>query len=404
MKYILVLLDGMADFPIDSLGGKTPVEAARTPSIDRLLKTAEIGTVKTVPDGMSPGSDVANLSVLGYDPSVYYSGRSPLEALSIGVNLGDDDMAVRCNLVTLSEDDDFESKTMVDYSAGEITTPEAKELMQGIEEKFGTKLFKFYGGVSYRHCLVVNGGAELKDKMTLTPPHNITGKKIAQYLPKGELSKEFIKLYKESYKYLSRHEINIQRIQKGLRPANCVWLWGQGVKPKLESFEERYGKKGAIISAVDLLKGIAIGAGMKSIDVEGATGTLNTNFSGKAKAAIEALKENDFCFIHLEAPDECGHHGNLKGKIKSIELIDEKVIGAIVSHFERTGEEFAMLITPDHYTPISTMTHDGTAVPYLMFSSKQNLGGAVDYSEKEANRGRKIETQGELIRRFFALK
>ncbi len=394
MKYILVLCDGMADFKIDALGGKTPLEAAKKPNIDFMAKTAMQGFVKTVPDGMKPGSDVANLSALGYDAKACYTGRSPLEALSLGIDLQPTDVALRCNLVTLSDDEPYEAKTMIDYSSGEITTAESELLMKSVAQSLNDNTFEFYPGVSYRHCLVCHNGRTDSD---LTPPHDITGKKIAGYLPKGYNADVYLSLMKKSAEILKSHPVNLERKRQGKRTADSIWLWGQGTKPRLQSFYERYGIKGAMISAVDLLKGIAVGSGMQSIDVEGATGTIDTNFDGKAKAALDALKNNDFCFIHLEAPDECGHQKDAKGKTRSIELIDEKIIGAIIKGMK--GSEFKMLVMPDHFTPIATGTHDATPVPFLMYSSSKPLGKGETFNEFTPTG--KILTPFELINLFF---
>lgn len=394
MKYILVLCDGMADFKIDALGGKTPLEAAKKPNIDFMAKTAMQGFVKTVPDGMKPGSDVANLSALGYDAKACYTGRSPLEALSLGIDLQPTDVALRCNLVTLSDDEPYEAKTMIDYSSGEITTAESELLMKSVAQSLNDNTFEFYPGVSYRHCLVCHNGRTDSD---LTPPHDITGKKIAGYLPKGYNADVYLSLMKKSAEILKSHPVNLERKKQGKRTADSIWLWGQGTKPRLQSFYERYGIKGAMISAVDLLKGIAVGSGMQSIDVEGATGTIDTNFDGKAKAALDALKNNDFCFIHLEAPDECGHQKDAKGKTRSIELIDEKIIGAIIKGMK--DSEFKMLVMPDHFTPIATGTHDATPVPFLMYSSSKPLGKGETFNEFTPTG--KILTPFELINLFL---
>ena len=394
MKYILVLCDGMADFKIDALGGKTPLEAAKKPNIDFMAKTAMQGFVKTVPDGMKPGSDVANLSALGYDAKACYTGRSPLEALSLGIDLQPTDVALRCNLVTLSDDEPYEAKTMIDYSSGEITTAESELLMKSVAQSLNDNTFEFYPGVSYRHCLVCHNGRTDSD---FTPPHDITGKKIADYLPKGYNADVYLSLMKKSAEILKSHPVNLERKRQGKRTADSIWLWGQGTKPRLQNFTERYGIKGAMISAVDLLKGIAVGSGMQSIDVEGATGTIDTNFDGKAKAALDALKDNDFCFIHLEAPDECGHQKDAKGKTRSIELIDEKIIGAIIKGLN--GSPFKMLVMPDHFTPIATGTHDATPVPFLMYSSTKELGKGETFNEFTPKG--KILTPFELINLFL---
>lgn len=398
MKYILVLGDGMADLVVP--GGKTPLEAANKPNIDALACSGRLGLVKTIPDGFSPGSDTANLSVLGYSPKKYYTGRSPLEAVSLGIDLGDGDLAFRANLVTLSEDEPFENKTMVDYSAGEISSAEAKELIAAVDEKLGGGAFKFYAGKSYRHIMVAKNGIE---GGILTPPHDISGQKITNYLPKGVYREEFLRLYAEANAVLENHPINEARRRRGLNPANCIWLWGEGRRPKLDSFWEKYGKRGAMISAVDLLKGIGRAAGMTVLEVEGATGTLDTNFSGKAEAALSALNDHDFVYIHIEAPDECGHHGDFFGKTKAIEKIDSEIVAKIVKSLSGRGEDFSLLILPDHTTPIQRMTHGSEAVPYLMWSSKQKLGSFPRYDEITAASSGVFVNAGELLPAFFAL-
>lgn len=402
MKYVLVLLDGMADYPISALGGKTPLEAAHTPTMDRLASRSELGRVRTVPDGFKPGSDVANLGALGYDVKKCYTGRSPLEALSMGIKLKDDDLAMRANLVTLSSEEDFENKTMLDYSGGEISTDEARILISYLSERLLEKDFKLYPGVSYRHCLIAE---HRRPNEILTPPHDITGKKIADYLPNGDLGELLTSLIKKSYELLRNHPVNLERIKLGKRPANALWFWGEGTKPAIESFYDKYGKKGVMISAVDLLKGIAIGGGMTSIDVDGATGTLDTNFDGKAAAAISSLEGGaDFCMVHLEAPDECGHQGDVEGKVKSIELIDERIISPIFERLDGSGEDFAMLIMPDHYTPLSKRTHSSEPVPYMLYSSKSPLGKHSEYSEKTCEMsGVTYENPNELTKKFLTL-
>ena len=403
MKYALILGDGMADYPVPALNGKTPLEVARKPYMDMLAATGKIGLVKTVPDGFKPGSDVANLGAMGYDAAKCYTGRSPLEALSIGIDMKDDDIAVRTNLVTLGDEEPFENKTMLDYSSGEITTEESRELIRFLQENVGSDEFSFHAGVSYRHCLIIaHGSADMK----LTPPHDISGKRIGEYLPAGAYADKLTALTKQSYELLKDHPINKKRVLSGKNPANSVWFWGQGTKPALDDFRSRYGLKGGMVSAVDLLKGIAIGAGMKSVDVEGATGTLSTNFAGKAQAAIDMLSSGtDFVFVHLEAPDECGHQGDLAGKIKAIELIDEKILGPIYERLKSSGEDFALLVMPDHFTPVSILTHSREPVPFLMYSSKAALGnGKAAYNERTATEnGIFYEKPWELTREFFSL-
>jgi len=400
MKYVVILGDGMADYPIDSIDGKTPLMVANKPNIDALCKKGEIGLVKTVPNGLKPGSDVANLAVMGYNPKSCYTGRSPLEALSIGIDLKDDDIAIRCNLVTLSDDEKYEDKTMVDYSSGEITTPEAKELIEYLQSKLGNDSIAFYAGVSYRHCLVKH---HAKVGTTFTPPHDISSKKITDYLPKDLYGNEMLELMKKSYELLKDHPINQARIKAGKNPANSIWLWGEGTKPQLQSFESKWGIKGSVISAVDLLKGIGIGAKMEVINVEGACGTYKTNFKGKAEAAIDSLKRNDYVYIHMEAPDECGHQGDLEHKILSIERIDSIVVKYVVDELKKLGEDFSILVAPDHPTPIALRTHVSDPVPYLIYRSNKILSNKADtYNEKTAKEsGIYYDTAEKLIERFI---
>ena len=361
-----MLCDGMADEPNEALGNSTPMEKANKPCMDSLAAKAEVGIVKTVAEGLKPGSDVANLSVLGYEPAVYYSGRSPLEAASIGIDLKDTDVTLRCNLVTLSDDEDYENKTILDYCADDISSEEAKILIEYIQEKLGNDVFRFYPGVSYRHCLVWSNGNPHPG--VLTPPHDITGKVITDYIPKGEAVDELYDLMKKSYDLLKDHPVNQARIARGKRPANSIWLWGEGTKPLLDNFSEKFGIKGSMISAVDLLKGIAICAGMNSVDVDGATGYLDTNFDGKCKAAIEEFKNGaDLVYVHVEAPDECGHRGEIENKVKAIEMIDEHILGPVVE-FLKGYDDFAVLVCPDHPTPLSIRTHTSTPVPYLIYA------------------------------------
>ena len=402
MKYALILGDGMADYPVPALGGRTPLEVADTPAMDLLAKTGKVGLVKTVPDGYKPGSDVANLGALGYDAKVCYTGRSPLEALSMGIDMKEDDVALRTNLVTLSEEENFEDKTMKDYSAGEITTAEARELVAFLQEKLGDERFSFHPGVSYRHCLIIAHGST---DMQLTPPHDISGKRIGEYLPKGDFAAELTDLIKRANALLSEHPINKKRVLNGQNPANSIWFWGQGTRPALENFEQRYGLKGGMVSAVDLLKGIAKGAGMKSVDVEGATGTLSTNFAGKAKAACDLLDGGcDFVFVHLEAPDECGHQGDLEGKIKAIECVDGKILTPVLEHLRASGEDFAVMVMPDHFTPVSLLTHSREPVPFLMYASFRALGDGRAYNEKSAaESGVYYDDPSVLAREFFSL-
>lgn len=403
MKYLVMLCDGMADEPNEALGNSTPMEKANKPCMDSLAAKAEVGIVKTVAEGLKPGSDVANLSVLGYEPAVYYSGRSPLEAASIGIDLKDTDVTLRCNLVTLSDEEDYEKKTILDYCADDISSEEAKILIEYIQEKLGNDKFRFYPGVSYRHCLVWSNGNPHPG--VLTPPHDITGKVITDYIPKGEAVDELYDLMKKSYDLLKDHPVNKARIARGKRPANSIWLWGEGTKPLLDNFSEKFGKKGSMISAVDLLKGIAICAGMNSVDVEGATGYLDTNFDGKCKAAIEEFKKGaDLVYIHVEAPDECGHRGEIENKVKAIEMIDEHILAPVVE-FLRGYDDFAVLVCPDHPTPLSIRTHTSTPVPYLIYDSKNEIDSGVNvFCEKEARETGNYIEKGFTMMNYFLTK
>ncbi|WP_370740139.1 cofactor-independent phosphoglycerate mutase [Ruminococcus sp.] len=403
MKYLVMLCDGMADEPNEALGNSTPMEKANKPCMDSLAAKAEVGIVKTVAEGLKPGSDVANLSVLGYEPAVYYSGRSPLEAASIGIDLKDTDVTLRCNLVTLSDDEDYENKTILDYCADDISSEEAKILIEYIQEKLGNDKFRFYPGVSYRHCLVWRNGNPHPG--VLTPPHDITGKVITDYIPKGEAVDELYDLMKKSYDLLKDHPVNQARIARGKRPANSIWLWGEGTKPLLDNFSEKFGIKGSMISAVDLLKGIAICAGMNSVDVDGATGYLDTNFDGKCKAAIEEFKNGaDLVYVHVEAPDECGHRGEIENKVKAIEMIDEHILDPVVE-FLKGYDDFAVLVCPDHPTPLSIRTHTSTPVPYLIYDSKNEINSGVKvFCEKEARETGNYIEKGFTMMNYFLTK
>lgn len=383
MKYLVVLCDGMADTPSPLLGGKTPMELSDKPLMDSLAKLSEVGLCKTVAKGLKPGSDVANLSVLGYDPTVSYTGRSPLEAASIGIDLKDTDVTLRCNVVTLSDEELFEDKTMVDYCAGDISTAEAALIIKTIEEKLGNEIYSFYSGVSYRHCLVVkNGTTELGD---MTPPHDISGRVIGKYLSKHKNAEPLIALMKKSYDILKDHPVNIERMKKGERPANSIWLWGEGTKPAMQNFKEKNGVSGCIISAVDLLKGIGICAGMETPEVEGATGYIDTNFEGKANAAIDAFKNGtDLVYIHVEAPDECGHRAEPENKVLAIELIDKKVLEPVKKALDNMGEDYRILICPDHPTPLQTKTHSSEPVPFMIYDSRKVLDGVSTFTEDTA--------------------
>lgn len=380
MKYVIVLGDGMADYPIDEIGGMTPLEYAKTPTLDMLSAKSEIGLVHTIPEGMSPGSDTANLSVIGYDPKIYYSGRSPLEALSIGVDMDTTDISFRCNIVTLSEDEEeYEKKTIIDHSSSEISTEDAAVLLEAVRKELEDDLYKFYVGTSYRHLTIWKNGKVLP----LTPPHDILTKVIGEYLPEDEVLRNMMK---KSYDILANHPINIERKKQGLNPANSIWFWGAGTRPTLTSFEEKNKKNGVMISAVDLLKGIAVGAGLTNIEVEGANGGLHTNYEGKANAAVKALTTDgfDFAYIHVEAPDEMGHQGSMERKIKAIENLDAKVIKIVYDALTASGEDFRMLVLPDHPTPIVLRTHSSEPVPYILYDSTENKESVLKYNEKDA--------------------
>ena len=383
----------MADLPIESLGNKTPLEYAVTPKMDELASKGEIGMVHTIPDGMKPGSDTANLSVLGYNPRQYYSGRSPLEALSIGVPMKDTDVALRCNIVTLSEEEDtYEERTMVDHSASEISTEECAVLLEAVRKELETDIYKFYVGTSYRHCLIWANGKVVD----LVQPHDILGQKIGDKLPQDEALRTMMK---KSYDILVNHPINIERKKKGLNPANSCWFWGAGTKPSLSPFEEKTHLKGAMISAVDLLKGIAVGSSMKVITVEGANGGLDTNYEGKAQAAIDVLtKDNyDFVYVHLEGPVEMGHLGSVEKKVKAIERLDARIIKPIVEGLEAAGEEFRLVVLPDHPTPISIRTHTSENVPYLLYDSRKEQQHDWHYNEREASQTDNFIAEGHKL-------
>lgn len=404
MKYIVVLGDGMADHKIKVFNDKTCLEQAKTPVLDVLAPKAMLGKCKTVPQGMKPGSDVANMSVLGFNPHDYYTGRSPLEAVSIGIQLKDTDVTLRCNLVTLSDEENYEDKTMVDYSAGEISTEEAAELINYLKTELDNEKYTLYAGISYRHCLVVDNGEIGHD---LTPPHDISDKKITQHLPKGKHADVYLEMMKKSYELLKNHPVNKRRIAQGKNPANSVWLWGEGTKPALSPFEKLRGLKGGIISAVDLVKGIAMLADMQIIDVDGITGNYDTNFKGKALKAVEALKNGlDFVYIHMEAPDECGHHGDYNHKVYSIEQIDSVVIKTIIDELSGIGQDFAMLVCPDHPTPCDLKTHTSDPIPFLIYSNKYDFGnGATRYTEDEAEKTSLYISEGStLIEKLLSIK
>lgn len=402
MKYLVVLCDGMADYPVEELGGKTPLEAADTPNMDALAKDAKVGLVKTVQDGMKPGSDVANLSVLGYDPMVYYTGRSPLEAGSIGIDMKKTDVALRCNLVTVSDEPNYEDKTLVDYCADDISTEDARVLVEYIEEKLGCEEFRFYTGVAYRHCLIWDNGTT--DLGGLTPPHDITGKPVREYMP-NKRSGNAVKLQElmeKSYELLKDHPLNKARVEKGLRPANSIWLWGEGVRAELDDFKNKYGLKASMISAVDLLKGIGKFSGMKVINVEGATGYIDTNFKGKADAAIKEFENGqDFVYIHVEAPDECGHRAEIQNKVKAIEIIDKTILGPVTDALRKMGD-FKVMVTPDHATPLCLKTHTNDPIPFFIYDSTKPQNGADTFNEKTAKATGVYVDEGFTIMKDFA--
>ena len=393
MKYIVVLGDGMADEPLPELGNRTPLMAAITPQLDQLAHISELGMAYTIPEGMKPGSDTANLAVLGYNPRIYYSGRSPLEALSIGVDMKETDIALRCNIVTLSEDElPYEQKTILDHSSGEISTEDAAILIEAVRKEIENDIYKFYVGTSYRHLTIWDQG----EVVDLAQPHDILGRVIGEYLPQEAALREMMR---KRYDILNNHPLNMERKARGLNKANSLWFWGAGTKPLLTSFEEKNHKKGAMISAVDLLKGIAVGAGMKVIEVPGADGTLHTNYEGKALAAVKVLLEDnyDFVYIHVEAPDEMGHQGNIDNKIKAIEYLDQRVIKVVMEEMEKSGVAYRMLVMPDHPTPIRLRTHTSDPVPYLLYDSTGNQNNPWFYNEEEG------KTSGNVVREGYTV-
>ncbi len=393
MKYVVVLGDGMADQPIAELDNKTPLEFATTPMMDELAAKSELGMVHTIPEGMSPGSDTANLSVLGYDPKKYYSGRSPLEALSIGVDMKDTDVVFRTNIVTLTEDDvPFEEQKILDHSSGEISTEDAAVLLDAVKAELAREGYDFYLGTSYRHCLVEDKG----EVLDMTPPHDVLGQAIGQYLPTDPV---LLDMMKRSYDILKNHPLNLERKAAGLNPANSCWFWGAGTRPALSSFEEKTGKTGAMISAVDLLKGIAVGSSMKVITVEGANGGLHTNYEGKATAAVEVLTKDDydFVYIHVEAPDEMGHQGSKERKITAIEYLDQRIIRPVYEGLKAAGVDFRMAILPDHPTPICLRTHTSDNVPYLLYDSTAEQSQTWHYNEREGVASGNLVAEGHKL-------
>ncbi len=399
MKYIVVLCDGAADTPVPELDGKTPLEAANKPNIDRLASMGEMGMVTTVPDNLPPGSDVANLAVFGYDPQIYYTGRSPLEAMSMNVPLELTDTTFRTNLVTLSDEENYEDKTMVDYSSDEITTAEAAELIKAVNEGLKTEEYEFFSGISYRHLMVWHNK---ENNFDLVPPHDISDRKIREYLPKDET---ILALMKKSHEILKNHPVNIERVSRGLHPANSIWIWGNGTKPNLDLYKDKFGISGAVISAVDLIKGIGKCAGLDVIDIEGATGTVTTNFDGKAEAAVEALRGGaDFVYVHLEAADEAGHRREIENKVLAIELIDKKIVAPIIASLEEDGEDYAILIMPDHPTPLAIKTHTRDAIPYLIYKSNEKHSiKKISYTEANAAKTGNVVASGyKIIRKLLS--
>lgn len=382
MKYVVVLCDGMADYPVPALGGKTPMMVAKKPHIDALAAKAEVGLVRTVAPGLKPGSDVANMSVLGFDPHRFYTGRSPLEAASIGIDMKDSDVSLRTNLVTLSDKgESFADKVIEDYCADDISTEEARQLIEAVQAAFGGGEYDFYTGVSYRHCLIWHGGTTELGNMT--PPHDITGKVIGPHLSTAETARPLLEMMEKSFDLLKDHPVNKARVAAGRRPANCIWLWGEGKRPALRPFEALYGIKGGMVSAVNLLKGIANCAGMEVAEVPGATGYIDTDFEGKAKAALDLLTRNDLVYVHFEAPDECGHRNEPENKVKAIEMIDSRVLPILEKGLEQY-EDYKILLLPDHPTPIVTRTHASDPVPYLLYQKSAPKTGVDTINEETA--------------------
>ncbi|APG29007.1 cofactor-independent phosphoglycerate mutase [Syntrophotalea acetylenivorans] len=400
MKYVVLLGDGMADEPLAELNGQTPLQAADTPNMDRLARQGALGMVQTIPAGYPPGSDVANLSAFGYDPAVCYTGRSPLEAASMGVELGPDDIAFRLNLVTLGDRDG--EVYMDDFSAGHIGSEQAGQLVEALQQEFGGENFSFHPGVSYRHLMVWHGG---RDQLSFTPPHDITGQPVAEFLPKGEGAETLQDLANRAKALLETHEVNRERIASGNKPANAIWLWGHGRAPQMETLRQKFGISGAVISAVDLIKGIGVYAGLDVIEVPGATGYLDTDYLAKGRYALESLKTRDYVYVHVEAPDEASHSGDLPEKIRAIESFDELVVGTVLEGLPALGE-FRLMVLPDHPTPISKMTHTGDAVPFILFDSRAkdnpNAFAGSAYHEKAAvDTGFFIEHGYELMNRLI---
>lgn len=400
MKYMILLYDGMADEPVPELGGKTPMMCAKKPRFDYFASKGEVGMVRTVAKGLKPGSDVANLSVLGYDPEKCYTGRSPLEALSMGIDMKETDVSLRCNLVTLSDEENYEDKRMLDYCAGDISSEEAAEIIKSVNEHFKNDIYEFFAGIQYRHCLIWHGGTTELGEMT--PPHDIFGKVIGEYLSTAKNAEKLVDMMKRSYDFLKEHPVNKKRIAEGKKPANSIWLWGEGRKPMLDNFYDLRGKKGAIVSAVDLLKGIGKAAGMETPEVEGATGYIDTNFKGKAECAAKLLETNDFVYLHFEATDECGHRGEAQNKIKAIEMLDDIVLPIVTEALEKYGD-YKVMILPDHPTPIVKRTHTADPVPYMIYHKMGEKDSGVDSINEEsaAKTGNFVDFGPSLIERFL---
>ncbi|MDP3041778.1 MAG: cofactor-independent phosphoglycerate mutase [Candidatus Omnitrophota bacterium] len=396
-KYIVLVGDGMADYPLEELGMRTPLEAARTPNMDFIAKNGCLGQAKTIPDKMTPASDVANLSILGYDPKKYYSGRGPLEAANLGIELEDDDVAFRCNLITTGGD------KLLDYSAGHIKSTEAHTLIKFIDQKLGNNKLRFFPGVSYRHLLLVKRGAELKlQNLKCWAPHDIAGRSINRHLPKGENADIIVKLMLDSKEILGSHEINHVRLDLKENPANMIWLWGQGVKPNMPKFMEKFNLSGSVISAVDLIKGLGRILGLEVINVPGATGYYDTDYAGKAQAAIESLKKNDFVFVHVEAPDEAGHNGDLREKLTAIERFDQLVVGSLLEYC-KDKDDFRIMVLPDHATPLSLKTHTAEAIPFAIYGKGIPKGEFLNYCEKEAQKSQLYFENGYQLMEYFIL-
>jgi len=395
MKYIVLVADGMADYPLKELDGRTPLEVARKSNMDFIARYGMLGRVKTIPDKVVPGSDVANISILGYDPQQFYTGRGPLEAANLGIDLKEDDVAFRCNFITAADN------KLLDYSAGHIGSREAATLIEAINKNLGSKYFRFYPGVSYRNLMVAVGGSrDNLDSLKCKPPHDIIGQELDKNLPVGEGADIIIELMQQSVGILQNHEINLVRIDLKENPANMIWLWGQGKKPAMPSFHDKYGLSGSVISAVDLLKGLGRILGLEVINVPGATGYYDTNYQGKAKAALESLEDKDFVFVHVEAPDEAGHNGDIQEKIIAIERFDQFIVGAVLEEFKKK-KDFRVLVMPDHATPIALKTHSSDVIPFAIYGKDIAAGNSGGYNEKEALKSSFYFDKGHELINYF---